>query len=397
MSDNKLHIVHLGISGFPIGFGGIQRLILLYKGLISAGASVTVINRKAFHDDNVSVKREGIFEGVSYVYTSLYVNKPKNFWVRRISDLVGSVREFKLLYQLKRKGKLDAGSVYITGLIWELWYYRIISRVIGFPIVLSYVEYRSAIQERKGKGWQSWGDTVFDRAASKYTDGILPISEYLMQVARQQSPKTPSLKVPVIQDFTRFNVPSTLNGHRKHFLYVGAATYTELILFVLKAFSLVKADMELHMVLGGHPRHLEKVYTFLEEHPKKELIKIFNNVSDEEIPRKMANASALLIPLRPTIQDEARFPHKVGEYVASGRPLITCNYGEIQHYFKDGDTALVAAAYDERLFADKMQYVSIHPKEAKAIGKRGKELGQRLFDYKAHGKALRNFIETLRS
>ena len=73
------------------------------------------------------------------------------------------------------------------------------------------------------------------------------------------------------------------------------------------------------------------------------------------------NAKALLIPLRPITQDEARFPHKIGEYLASGNPAISTNYGEIKHYFKDQETMLIADSYQINDFAGKMQYILDFP------------------------------------
>ena len=103
---------------------------------------------------------------------------------------------------------------------------------------------------------------------------------------------------------------------------------------------------------------------------------------------------ALLIPLRPTIQDEARFPHKIGEYLASGNPVIATNYGEIKYYFEDKKNMLIADDYDIKKFAAKMKYVLEFPNEAKVIGLKGKEVALENFNYKTFGAKIDNFLET---
>ena len=45
------------------------------------------------------------------------------------------------------------------------------------------------------------------------------------------------------------------------------------------------------------------------------------------------NSEALLIPLRNTIQDIARFPNKLSEYVGVSGLIITTDVGEIKDYF----------------------------------------------------------------
>ena len=116
-------------------------------------------------------------------------------------------------------------------------------------------------------------------------------------------------------------------------------------------------------------------------------IMIDSNLTNEALKKQYASALALLIPLRPGIQDKARFPHKIGEYLAAGRPIITTNYGEITHYFKDMDNALVADTCDVNEYSKKMSIAckSENQDELKAIGTRGKKTGQKYFDYRQHG------------
>jgi glycosyltransferase involved in cell wall biosynthesis len=99
--------------------------------------------------------------------------------------------------------------------------------------------------------------------------------------------------------------------------------------------------------------------------------------------------------MRPTLQDAARFPHKIGEYLAAGNPIITTNFGEIVHYFQNEETALIAEEYDVSQYADKMLFVLNNPEKAKEIGLKGKEMGLREFDYLQYGPRLLNFFRKL--
>lgn len=107
------------------------------------------------------------------------------------------------------------------------------------------------------------------------------------------------------------------------------------------------------------------------------------------------NACGLLIPLRPTVQDRARFPHKIGEYVASGNPVVTTNYGEITKYFKDGESALIARNYDIAEFSRKMEFIISNPEKAQEIGWKGKQVGLDNFDYKQYGHRIKEFIDSI--
>ena len=108
------------------------------------------------------------------------------------------------------------------------------------------------------------------------------------------------------------------------------------------------------------------------------------------------NARALLIPLRNTSQDIARFPHKIGEYAASGRPIISNNFGEMAYYFEDGKNSLLSEKYEYCDFANKMDFVVNNPEKASEIGKEGRIIANKFFDYKNFGSGLISFLENLK-
>ena len=66
------------------------------------------------------------------------------------------------------------------------------------------------------------------------------------------------------------------------------------------------------------------------------------------------------------------FPHKIGEYLASGNPVISTNYGEVKYYFTDMKNMLIAESYNIDEYATKMQFVIDNPALVKKIGIEGK-------------------------
>jgi hypothetical protein len=103
----------------------------------------------------------------------------------------------------------------------------------------------------------------------------------------------------------------------------------------------------------------------------------------------------LMIPLRDTLQDNARFPHKIGEYSASKRPILTTNFGEPKVYFKDGETALLADDYSLSSYIKKLSEVLPVKENLDKIGIGGYNVGLDNFDYKAQAITLKKFITGL--
>src|SRR5690606_14287814 len=125
---------------------------------------------------------------------------------------------------------------------------------------------------------------------------------------------------------------------------------------------------------------------------KKPCIKVFSKLPYSELVALYLNAKAVLIPLRNNLQDIARFPHKTGEYCASGRPIVATNIGEFKNYFTDEVNALLAEDYDVDMYAEKLRFVIENPEKAEEIGRKAYETGKREFDNIALGKKIYDFL-----
>ncbi|MGB8491608.1 MAG: glycosyltransferase, partial [Bacteroidales bacterium] len=106
-----------------------------------------------------------------------------------------------------------------------------------------------------------------------------------------------------------------------------------------------------------------------------------------ELVRLYKTAAALIIPLRNKDQDRARFPHKLGEYCASARPIITDRVGEICNYF-DETNSYLCQDYDKLEFSKAMINVLEYPEQAGRIGRNGYLTGLKHFNYSSYSKNL---------
>jgi glycosyltransferase involved in cell wall biosynthesis len=150
----------------------------------------------------------------------------------------------------------------------------------------------------------------------------------------------------------------------------------------------------LYLVINGTDADKAQIKNYIDNTAKKDKIKMFSKLPESELNSYYKNSIALLIPLRNSYQDIARFPHKIGEYFASGNPIISTNYGEVKFYFQDRKDLLLAEEYDVDQYAEKMQFVVEHPEEAKQIGIDGKNKAAPLFDYRIKAAEINHFLDT---
>jgi glycosyltransferase involved in cell wall biosynthesis len=393
----ELRAVHVGISGFPFGSAAINKCLAVYESLHQQNIQFLIINNRAIHSKNIPVpiEKSGLVHNLKYVYTSPSPYKSESFFTRRFSNLAGRINEFFLLLKLCLRKQLDVMFYYPTnGSFFELIYYRMFSRIFGFPIIAQYVEYRTCFTDNT-KLNEKIAHALFDKYFMRFVDGVLPISEYLIEHLKRRGYRKPIVKVPPLTDFNQFKVERQ-TGEENYFLYVGTAGYLSAIEFITKAFDLsVQQEYYLHLVVNGSSQQMKTLEDLIGRMKKKDKVRIFSNLKYSHLVHKYVHAKALLIPLTDSIQDKARFPQKISEYLASGNPIVTTNFGEVPFYFNDQKNALVAMNYDEKEYSEKLDFVVSSPEASDQIGKNGKETGLRFFDYNSYSAEIRRMIMSL--
>ena len=390
--SKKLQVVYLGELGFPVGLAPIQKCRLLSRALIENGARVTVLGRMGTHDraSVPGLRARGEFEGIEYHVSSGTPYRPKSVGARLALIAAGLINEIRHLVRLRRAGRFDVGLLSVIDFPLAV-FYGLIAKTLRAPLVLLLVEHGAALDNRTSLG-QKMGDRLFDKTIRFFVDGFLPISEYLVEFVKRCAPGKPYLKIPVLADFDLFAAVHRRPGPPT-FLFCSSAAYPDVVAFVLAAFEALAVDeAELVLVVSGRPGPMGRIRAAVNRSPRSRQIRLLSNLSETELIRRYVDASGLLIPLRPTRQDQARFPHKIGEYTASGNPIITTAVGEIPLYFEDGQSAFIARDYDPGLFAEKMRLVMERPDEARRVGEAGRRVGIANFDYRKYGPPLLSFL-----
>lgn len=388
-------IVFLGYSSFPNGLAEVQKIILIAKSLLLTGNDVTVICSNGIYNkaDYPELKVHGIYENIEYVYASESTFRNEHFLKRRLFEIKGVINEFLFLRNRRKKNELDY-AILSTCDFYSVLFYYLLSKLVGFKTILIYVEYPSAIKKKWFQIGRRLNSILFDKYAPSLANAVFPISEFLINHLKKVSPNKKYLKIPGLTDFERYNNIETLQNE-KYFLFCGDAGYKEIIQFIIDSFGLLNnTSCFLYLVINGVENNIIEIKKYVSNHLKKDKIKLFSRLSEKQLFTYYKNAIALLIPLRPTFQDIARFPHKTGEYLASGNPVISTNYGEVKYYFKDMENMLLADSYDIHLFAEKMQFVINNTMDAQKIGMSGKNVASHIFDYRNRAAVINDFLNS---
>ena len=151
-------------------------------------------------------------------------------------------------------------------------------------------------------------------------------------------------------NLTDFDYWRPINAEIKYTLGYSGAPYLKDGLFDLfKAISILqKEDLNVN---------LNVIFTGLVETPK--------------VKQYLSECQILAI-IRPyTIQTQAGFPTKLGEYFATKRPVLATNFGDMEAYFTDGVDIIIAECENPESIALKIKWMLQNNRELASITERG--------------------------
>lgn len=183
----------------------------------------------------------------------------------------------------------------------------------------------------------------------------------------------------------------------KYFAYCGVVSkYKDGVDILIKAFSKVHIthpDYKLYIIGRFESEVVRNDLESMTESLKMADCVVFTGqVLPEKMPSLLTNAQALVLARPANLQSKYGFPTKLGEYLATGNPVIVTNVGEIGLFLKDRENAIVVPPDDIDAFANGMTWVIEHADEAFNIGQKGKELAKKEFSYKSQSEKVLDFI-----
>lgn len=115
-------------------------------------------------------------------------------------------------------------------------------------------------------------------------------------------------------------------------------------------------------------------------------------VAPEKMPQLLYDASILALARPDNVQAQNGFPTKLGEYLATGNPIVVTKVGEIPLFLTDGVTAFLAKQDDPEDFAKQLCRVAEGYEDAKKIGLQGKMLSKSAFSYSVQSKIALDYM-----
>jgi glycosyltransferase involved in cell wall biosynthesis len=385
-------------ASFPWGMAATSRVRMLAKGLIFQQNKVRYVGLKgagAAYSNHRT--RNGSFENIDYHYPGLFTVRSNNWFLRRIDDFTSKWMALVYVIYLKIKGKLDVGIIY-TRNPGVLFFWTKVLHYLKTPVLLELCEWPLANVRTNGKDITQAKKFCIDGIS--IVDGVLPISVYIEEEVRRIGmnigTSIPSFRIPILIDPSSFRDSQLYNEVRyPYLLYSGFIKYTEiarLIVDIMANLNERKIEIKILFTGGGKPEEFNKLKEYASEKNVLSSFEFTGYIDEPHLIRLMKNAVALLAPIPDDLQSKARFPTKLGYYLASGRPVITTPYGEISKYLKDGENAYMAAGFSGEKVAERIKFVLSNPETASNVGKKGAETAMKYFNYATAMRGINEFM-----
>jgi glycosyltransferase involved in cell wall biosynthesis len=110
-------------------------------------------------------------------------------------------------------------------------------------------------------------------------------------------------------------------------------------------------------------------------------------IDDEQLNDWLACADVCLLPMKDNPPNHARWPNKIGFYMAAARPVVTTGVNDIEELIESSDIGLVSRV-DPQEFADRILYLFTHRQLALEMGQRARRVAENEFALTIHGAEL---------
>ena len=388
--------------GFPNGLAPTGRVTAYSQGLLQTGSRVWVLCLGTSEIPAIGVHNtefKGTDAGVDFEYTCGTPIRGETFPKRRWLAFKGPLVAAWRVLSRSRNEKIEALILYPDTLFTAILFW-LVARLSGAVFLLEKGE-RPFLQAEYSLAWRLYG-FFYIRTIFKLFDGAIVISEYLERyIHKYMRSGTRTLRIPILVDVSKFSESNQKPlPPARYITYCGTLNEAkDGVLTLMRAFALIKDNFEdVSLCLVGDTYHKSQMPAFRQHAEALGITRrvVFTgNVSRDRLSSYLCQAEILALARPSSLQAEAGFSSKLGEYLATGNPVVITRTGEIENYLNDGESAYLVPPNDMQAFAQRLHHVLSHPDQARAVGQNGRLVAISKFDYRTNALRLQEYIHSL--
>lgn len=396
-----MQVIIITSGSYPYGGAATNRHLSYLKGLANIGAKIKLIIVQPDNNNQstLSNKQFGVFEGVDFEYMTWKSNQQKRSKVVKLfAKIKAHYLSIKKIKNTISKNGENTKLIILFTNPFEILLYLFFCRFHKIQFFHERTEYPFI-----GKnGFLSKLSLKFYlKCIIPKFDGLYVISKSLEKYFSDYvNKKETILHLPMTVDLERFtNMNKTESKYGKYIAYCGSM-YTDKdgIPDLIEAFNLfAKENIDTNLLLIGDTSDKNKfklISNCINSSPFKNRIYTTGWIDRDEMPILLINAEILALARPDNIQAKGGFPTKLGEYLATGNPVVITDVGEHTEYLTDGVSAYISSPDNPSHFAEKLIQASRDLTISNKIGLNGKKIATQFFNNQIQSEKLYHFLNS---
>jgi len=348
----------------------------------------------------------GQIKGIEYKYLSKFLHNKlwKKRWHRYFESFFHNIKIKRKVQKLIKRNPNALIWTSATLLGFQIAY-KTKKRNPERKIIVEMNEFLDIHNYNSSKIWQRLaGDKkqkYFEKKALYCYDGLALMTKTLIDHYKKFQGRLPfMLHLPMTVDLNRFqgNIKPINNFKQPYIVFIGFMNdRKEGVNVLIEAFSKIASnfnDLKLYLV-GPKTYDTPNHYKLINKLQLTDRVFIMGEYHRDKIPSILKNAELLVLPRPESKQAQGGFPTKLGEYLATGRPICATKVGEIPLYLEDEASVYFAKPGSVDSFSDAMKRALSNPDKAYKIGLKGKEIAMQNFNKKIQANILYEFMKSL--
>ncbi|QWV91869.1 glycosyltransferase family 4 protein [Geomonas oryzisoli] len=387
---SDINVVFMGKFGYPSGMASTKRIqhFLDYLNLNSASTRVLQLRPTGEVPDE---DLEGSYQGTPYrrIGADLKLGfslLPALFRYHR--DGIVALKQWRV--PQVRNVLYSYGGVTVENLLFIL-----AAKRMGYFVVFDIVEDSTYIDDKLSlPGKLRWlAGEVLDRFFLGLADGVVVISNYLRKLyGKKVALSVPLCLIPISAKCEAQGVGEREPGPMR-IVYAGSFARKDGIEQLLDAFEKVQEKKgNCTLMLCGTGASVKLYQPRIAANPAIQYIGYLENSA---FYRFLQGADVLCVTRTGSTYANAGFPFKLGEYLATGNPVIVSDVGDVRRYLSHMEDAIIVEPGNVTAIAGALEYCLDHPETAAKIGRSGADKCRRYFDPAANGRLLLQLIRRL--
>lgn len=379
----KVDLLIVTSQPVPYGLASTNRLLCYADGLAKKKDVVIITLSGPYDNPQFQIPQIGKLENVAYRYLGkTYLSKKSNTIVRALNRLWRHLKLIKLLlidYKARTILVLSRDNI-LSILLW------IISSLKGIKLYRETSETPEYIVNKLKR----YISTNINRLYS----GLIVISDGMKNYYRKILSDDKFFILPVLVDMDAFINYQNVEKKKYFFYCSGANLERDGFLDGLHAFlefnkKYPEYELQVATSLNMQDPYHQKAAEIMNDNTH--CVKYLGKLPSFEIPQKLMQATALMITPHRNYLTRG-FPTKLGEYLASGTPVICSSIDDLVTQLNHDCVYMVAPNFPQEIVSA-MENIVNHPEKAKETGEKGRQFAINRFCIDSYVDELISFLK----